>query len=217
MNPYARLTYIGLWCLADREGKLEDRPARIHAELFPYEGQNVIKCNDILDKLVQIGLIWRYSMNNANFIQIPKFLDHQKPHPHEAKSKIPEYKPNSNEVQNVIPCQNLVVECQSDSLNPSSLNPYTKPSPNGEALKASFNTFWETYPRKQAKPPAFKAWEKLHPKTELVDCIIKSVLSFKQTDGWRENDGKYIPLPATWLNQRRWEDDITVKKEKLVL
>ena len=53
--PYeARLLFIGLWCVADREGRLEDRPRRLKAELFPYDD---IDLDPLLGKLAELGFI----------------------------------------------------------------------------------------------------------------------------------------------------------------
>lgn len=81
-----RLTFIGLWGIADREGRLADRPKRIKAELFPYDAIDV-ECN--LVELEQHKLIVRYSVKNERYILIPTFLKHQKPHPNEKPSEIP--------------------------------------------------------------------------------------------------------------------------------
>ncbi len=84
----ARLLYIGLWCLADREGRLEDRPKRIKAELFPYDNCNIEK---LLDTLVAGGFIRRYGSEDEPYIDIPKFKMHQNPHKNETASVIPAY------------------------------------------------------------------------------------------------------------------------------
>jgi hypothetical protein len=59
-----------------------------------------------------------------------------------------------------------------------------------------------------AKPEAQKTWAKLDPDDQLVDRILLAVQQHRATDGWRKERGKYIPHPATWLNNRRWEDEI---------
>ncbi len=81
-----RLLYAGLWSLADREGRLEDRPFRIRAELFPYQP---IKIDRLLQELVNGGFIRRYAVEGRAYLVIPTFLDHQHPHPKEPKSTIP--------------------------------------------------------------------------------------------------------------------------------
>ncbi len=82
-----RLLFAGLWCIADREGRLEDRPRRIGAELFPYEqGFDV---NAALQRLHDARFIVRYTHGDLRLIQIPKFLRHQHPHLRENASVFP--------------------------------------------------------------------------------------------------------------------------------
>lgn len=86
LEPHTRLLFIGLWCLADREGYLEDRPKRIKGELFPYEQVDVDK---LLQDLHDLEFILRYEVDGKKYICIPKFLEHQNPHKKEATSEIP--------------------------------------------------------------------------------------------------------------------------------
>jgi len=79
----------------------------------------------------------------------------------------------------------------------------------------SFNKFWDAWPRKVAKADAVKAWNKLAPDAELTIYIIERVNLLAQTDDWLKDGGRYIPHPATWLNGRRWEDEIEGKKSEL--
>lgn len=81
-----RLLFQGLWLLADREGRLEDRPLRIKYSIFPGDDEDV---DALLAGLHNSGLIVRYEAAGGKYIEIPKFIDHQKPHPHEPKSVIP--------------------------------------------------------------------------------------------------------------------------------
>ena len=87
------------------------------------------------------------------------------------------------------------------------------PSPRGRASPSeaseSFKRFWESYPKKQNKANALKAWDKLDPSPELADKIIEAVERAQRSEGWLKEGGKYIPLPTTYLNGRRWEDEVT--------
>lgn len=83
---FARLLFIGLWCIADREGRLEDRPKRIKMELFPADDVNV---DDALDLIAAGGLLIRYEAEGARYIQIVNFTKHQVPHHKEVASEIP--------------------------------------------------------------------------------------------------------------------------------
>jgi hypothetical protein len=77
----------------------------------------------------------------------------------------------------------------------------------------SFNAFWKTYPRKVAKEPARKAWLKIKPEAELVCRILGAVEAQSKTVDWIKESGKFIPYPASWLNAKRWEDEVEPKTD----
>jgi uncharacterized phage protein (TIGR02220 family) len=162
---WARFIFPGLWMLADREGRLEDRPKRIKGELLPFDGQDVEPLlAELASKMDAKGVpfIVRYQNSDGRFIQISKFSTHQTPHYSEKHSVI---KPPSlqeslvdDEVAKPRELQEdsgkvAVIKRGSqppDSLNPDSLNPELKamsgstpdapplgkPKGNGHALNA---------------------------------------------------------------------------------
>lgn len=71
-----------------------------------------------------------------------------------------------------------------------------------------FSQFWEAYPKKRGKSNACRSWEKLKISNELFNLIMQKLELFKKSDDWLKEKGKYIPYPATFLNGRRWEDEI---------
>ena len=73
---------------------------------------------------------------------------------------------------------------------------------------SAFNSFWETYPRKVGKESALKAWKKLGVDSALLGVIVSAVEKTKATAQWQDEGGKFIPHPASWLNGKRWEDEI---------
>ena len=78
-----------------------------------------------------------------------------------------------------------------------------------------FARFWEAYPVKVKKPVAKIEWNKLvDPCVELYEKIIAAVEQYKQTSRWKESNGAYIPYPETFLQDRRWEDEIRVTEQK---
>lgn len=78
----------------------------------------------------------------------------------------------------------------------------------------AFEQFWSIYPKKKAKQDALKAFNKISPNDSLLTEILKGVENYSKTDDWQKEDGKYIPLPATFLRGGRWEDEINPKIEK---
>jgi len=145
MDAFDRLLFIGLWCLADREGRIEDRPKRIKMELFPCDTYDV---NAGLDQLTKHGFLRRYQAGDAAVVSIVNFHKHQTPHGTEKDSELPDetgaltvhdrsdngYVTGKKRRNNVKPEQTTGQEQLSDSvgpvktqgentLNPDSLNP----------------------------------------------------------------------------------------------
>ncbi len=86
LHPLTRLLFIGLWCIADRDGRLEDKPQRIKVQILPYDKHDVEVELDILAKM---GFIIRYSVEGFKYIQVSSFSKHQRVHHTEKESSIP--------------------------------------------------------------------------------------------------------------------------------
>lgn len=82
-----RLLFIGLWTLADREGRFEDRPKRIRAQLFPLDFD--LDVDSMIASLCNSGFLIRYQVDGARYCQILNFTKHQTPHHKEVASEIP--------------------------------------------------------------------------------------------------------------------------------
>jgi uncharacterized protein YdaU (DUF1376 family) len=67
-----------------------------------------------------------------------------------------------------------------------------------------FARFYAAYPKKEDRPAAIKAWEKLRPDAELVEEIMAGLGRYitAKTGG----DFQFVKQPGPWLNARRWED-----------
>lgn len=76
-------------------------------------------------------------------------------------------------------------------------------------IKQRFDDFWKAYPKKQGKGAAEKAFMKIAPTKELLKAMLKVISEWKLSKQWTKDNGQYIPNPATWLNQKRWEDEIS--------
>ena len=86
VDPLGRLLFAGLWTIADREGRLEDRPKKIKAEVLPYDDCNI---EALLQGLASRGFILRYQVDGTGFIQVVNWDKHQQPHVKEQASIIP--------------------------------------------------------------------------------------------------------------------------------
>jgi len=117
-----RLLFPGLWILADREGRLEDRPKQIKMEIFPADSFDV---DAMLQQLHNANLIIRYEVDGKRYIQVTNFSKHQNPHRDERASSIPA--PTGHDASTVqAPCKHsantMGIGLIPDSLIPDSLN-----------------------------------------------------------------------------------------------
>lgn len=209
IEPMGRLLFIGLWTLADRDGRLEDRPKRIKGELFPYDN---CEADSLLSELAKHGFILRYEVAGNKYIQIVNFKKHQNPHIKESESTIP------------APGQHHTGHA--DSLIPDSLNPITAMSglppdapplngkkPNGvthDALQV-LEFLNEKTGRKfrgldgNGKPTANLSLviQRLKTGVSVQDC--KTVIARKYRD-WAQDDKMWPYLrPETLFGARKFE------------
>lgn len=87
LDPWTRLLFIGLWTLADKAGRMEDRPKKIKIGVFPVDNVDVTV---MLDDLARLGFIDRYEINGLRYIQVVNWDKHQNPHHTEKESVIPD-------------------------------------------------------------------------------------------------------------------------------
>lgn len=81
--------------------------------------------------------------------------------------------------------------------------PYSPPAGDG-----AFLTFWAAYPKKVKKQKSREIWRKLAPDEAQTAQILSALEQQKRSARWRKDRGQYIPDPTTWLNGRRWEDEL---------
>lgn len=121
-SPYARLLFAGLWTIADKEGRLDDRPKKIKALVLPFD---TVDCDELLTQLHAKNFITRYSVEGSDYIQINNWKKHQNPHCKESASDIPEQVMQPTEIKEapVKHSASPVQEPVENNLNPAdSLN-----------------------------------------------------------------------------------------------
>lgn len=190
-DPLAYVLFTGLWMLADREGRLEDRPLRIKAEVFPYRPESDI--DSLLAWLVGNGFIDRYESKGRKCISIRQFHEHQRPHPKEPLSELPANPRSTKGKPKVNPGSTQGEPgTRQDALllNPSSLNPGSSDCLLPESLSTDrFRDVWHRWQqhRKEIHAPlkpsqAAGQLKKLAKEGEPAACerIERSI-----ANGWR--------------------------------
>lgn len=104
---------------------------------------------------------------------------------------------------------------QSEQQRPNKeLTPNKNNKNDKNIYNAHFDTFWEKYPRKTAKAAAKKVFDKLKVDDELLNQILEALEIQKQSKQW--SDKQYIPYAATFINQKRWEDEAEEEPEEIL-
>lgn len=100
--------------------------------------------------------------------------------------------------------------CQDSDTNQDTKDQVTNinnpPTPQG-GRDALFDEFWQAYPKKVGKDAARKAFAKRKPDRVLLDGMLRAVWRQRRSEQWTRESGRFIPNPATWLNQGRWQDE----------
>jgi hypothetical protein len=97
-----------------------------------------------------------------------------------------------------------------DNLKPTPSSSSTSSSSSSNKKKYDYDNypefieFWNLYPYKEAKGDAFLAWKSVNPP---IQAVINALSWQINSDKWIAENGKYIPLPSTYINQRRWESE----------
>lgn len=161
------------------------------------------KISKTISKLIELGYVKRVSFDGRQRVLqscIVKFTTLNSNNCDSDKQNLPHNNPLNN------PCNNIYNN-----------SPYIpKGDDCGTELVVSkkqeyvegFDAFYALYPKHVGKAAALKAWNKLKPNAELQEIMAKALMEQKQSAQWNKDGGQYIPNPATWLNQHRWEDEV---------
>ena len=198
--------WVALITLADDAGRGDARAAIIRGRAFPLrEGVTSKNIECAVRKLASSGCITLYTVGGRCYYCFPTWERHQRVR--DCKPKYPGPDDGDELPQDAASCGELPQDAASCGLNPiqSESNPNPNPNPT-RARDAAFDSFWSAYPKKVGKEAARKAFLKVD--ADLA-VMLRAIEAQKQSRQWQEDGGKYIPNPATWLNQGRWEDEIT--------
>lgn len=200
-NDRQRTLYMMTLPHLDCEGRIEGDPHIIKGQVCPYlNSHNLKSIENDLKALHQVGLILRYEIDGEVYIQVTQFDKFQSINKsREAASHIPPPTPEQLQTNSGVTPDELRVNI---SLNELKANIRAR----AEEL---FPKFWELYPKKRAKSKALESWMKLDFSNGLFDKITSSLKAQIKSEDWKRDRGQYVPHPATWLNQRRWEDETT--------
>lgn len=178
--------FFRLIAVVDDFGLMDARPVILRSSCFPLKGDvGVADVARWIAALASKGLVDLYEVEGKPYVAVRKWQERRRSHP-----KYPQ--PSAG---------TPVVELQTIKALPSPKRAAPRPAPQQD----EFTAFWRAYPRKEKKPDAMKAWLQESPP---LDAVIADVERRRSTPDWLKDGGKFIPHPATYLRQRRWEDEV---------
>jgi hypothetical protein len=161
--------------------------------------------NSLLNELISQGLIIVYIVDNREYYHIRNFDKHQtinRPSP----SKYPPFTDDSVTTHGV-----LTVGREGKGGEGKGKEGKVKDT---RACADQFEIFYNAYPKKRSKGQAEKAWNKINPSEQLLATMLAKIERAKTSEDWQKDNGRFIPHPATWLNAKGWEDEISTPKSK---
>lgn len=218
---WVRLLFAGLWTLADREGRLLDRPKQIKIDLFPAD---TVEIEAGLADLEAHGLIIRYAVDGQRLIQVKNFTRHQNPHRDERASTLPAapsieehhagtvqapYEPGGNRADS------LNLQPDSPNRTPDSLTdtPAALAKPTYSPLFEQFWREWSTGVTKGhgGKTPASAVWKRLNldaaGAAATREELAAGLARWKASGYWQQEGGRFVMAAERWLKERKWGDD----------
>lgn len=217
LSRNARLLMIGMLNRSDDDGRFRAHPAQIRGELFCFdEDVSIADVASWLGEIEQAGVIQLYEVDGTRYGCFPKFGEHQKIDKRR-KSDLPE--PNATLVADPKPNKGCSAPAVSDhgetvgvGMEGNGKGMEGKgmevPDPSGSGDPPAdelFDQWWAVYPKKVGKQAAHRAWKKLRPGPRtLAPRLIAAARAFAAA----VRNPQFVPNPATWLNEGRWDDDL---------
>lgn len=192
------LTYV------DDYGRGSADPELLKGFVFPRrKGVTEATIEKELQNLATIGSILLYDVDGESYLCFPKWKDHQR-----IQTKVSRFpSPEDGDIKNSTVSHG---ESRSESNPIQSKSEYKSKSESKDNAREDFEKFWSAYPRKAGnKQKAFESFKKADVS---LDVLLKAIEIQKDSQQWRKDNGQFIPHPTTWLNGKRWEDQVATER-----
>lgn len=206
LAPLTRLLYIGLWCYADKAGRLEYRPNYLRVELLPYDNDaDIVKELDTLctpKGRTGIPFILKYEVDGIPYLQIIQWNKHQYLHKtNESETTLPE--PPESALESISNGRTTIVQ----RLKSGMTTAYEGKEREGKERKESvspfnFDVLWEGYPLKLGRKDALRHFNATVTTEQDYELIKKALYNYCHSE--QAKNPKYIKHGSTWFNE--WHD-----------
>ena len=228
LSWFEQCLFTRLIVVADDYGRYDARPAIIKGSAFPLHedvtGQDI---QAALDRLAQVGMLELYTVDGKPYFQIISWARHQTVRNKRSKYPAPEEgtcapdgtcaqmiadvpviqsNPNQSNQDGIQSETESISESISQSISESESesNP-GRTAGRGEDAEEEFRQFWNAYPRQIRRAEAREAFRE----ADVPLAVLLSAVEAQKNGGeWARENGRFIPAPAKWLRDRRWEDGV---------
>lgn len=202
LSWFEEVLFYRLIVSCDDFGRFDGRPAIIKNMLFPLkENLTLQTVLNAINNLASAELVVLYEFEGKPYLYLPGWNEHQTVRAKKSKYPAPE---NGVKTSEII-CKQMHANVPVIQSNTKSYS-ISESESNSERIGA-FDRFWDEYPKKVGKEAARRAFDKVKVP---VDVLVAAIAQQKRSQQWQKENGRFIPNPATWLNQGRWEDDVSV-------
>lgn len=209
---------------ADDFGVLPKSAAKLRGENDALRDQHTeTEISIALQRLIDLELVDEFDHQGATFVCSLTWQQHQKIE-HPRQTHLPSPPPQVFERMDLETRRLFRNFHESFQKTAASRARITRETANGKrqtangskgekkgSQRARFERFWTEYPRKVGKDAAWREWLHRSPDDALTNQMIAKVREQRASAQWRDDGGKFIPHPRTWLHQGRWQDEAQVK------
>jgi hypothetical protein len=205
--------WVHLITYVDDFGRGDARPAIIKGSCFPFRERLANK--DIekgIAELADAGCVGLYKVDGKPYLYLPNWDEHQRVR--NKVSRFPSPEDADEDITSAASCGELP-QVAARIQNPESESRIQNPNPESKRAQAhedDFERFWSMYPRKEGKQKAKTAFAKADVD---IETLLDALADHKKSAQWTKNNGEFIPHASTWLNGRRWEDQMSQNYDKV--
>lgn len=224
VTPFARLLFIGTWNFACDAGHLLDDATELRLKVLPAD---LVEVEPLLEELIEVGCLERrQTASGRDYLLIPKLTSHQKVDPRWASRcpvctelrgsdgdgtspNLPETPVSLDETHRDSPKLSQTPPT-SAGIGKDGLGKESKKTPRPSAPRVDLDTdpdfvaFWESFPRREGKGDARKAWPKALTKASAAH-LVAAAKAYAVTVAGTET--RFIKTPGAWLNAERFNDE----------
>lgn len=223
LSLIARLTFIGMWNFCDDGGVHPASPKTLKAEVFPSDGVSIEAVLGYIAEMVAQRLVVEFeAADGRRYWQVTgwkhQYIKHPSlkyPAPAGGNAGVTQPQGHTSIPPGRGECGGNAGTGRPPEKEKEKEKERSKPSPaSGKPMRGTsgpadgFEDFWAVWPKRVDKQSAIAAWRKLKPDAALAGQIVAAVQRHAGSEAWLRDGGQFIPYPSTWLNGRRWEDEV---------